>query len=79
MKKIKRCEVGHNVDYDVIKTYNKMHVTCGVQVEWKISGLKRKWRWLMKRFDTTKTQVHNCLELQINCINDFKWISHLKS
>jgi hypothetical protein len=25
-----------------------------MQVEWGIDGLKRKWRWLMKRFDSTK-------------------------
>jgi hypothetical protein len=71
--------VGCNVDYDVIKAYNKMHVTYGVQVEWRIGGLKRKWKWLMKRFDSTKTQLHICLELQFFCINDLKWISHLKS
>ncbi len=55
MKRIRRCEVGHNVDYDVIKAYNKMHVTYGVEMEWKIGGSKKKWRWLMKRFDSTKT------------------------
>jgi hypothetical protein len=31
-----------------------MHVGYKVQVDWGIGGLKRKWRWLMKRFDSTK-------------------------
>jgi len=65
MKRIRRCEVGHNVDYDVIKAYNKMHVTYGVEMEWKIGGSKKKWRWLMKRFDSTKTQVPHLFKATI--------------
>jgi len=26
MKRIGRCEINHNVDHDVIKAYNKMHL-----------------------------------------------------
>ncbi len=54
MRRIGRCEVGPNVDQDVIKAYNKIHVKYGVRMERGISGLKRKWRWLMKRFNSTK-------------------------
>jgi hypothetical protein len=31
-----------------------MHASFKVQVEWGISGLKRKWRRFMNRFDSTK-------------------------
>jgi len=54
MKRIGRCEAGPNVNQDSIKTYNKMHVGYRMQMEWGIGGLKRKRKWLMKRFDSTK-------------------------
>jgi hypothetical protein len=28
----------------IVRAYNKMHINNIMQVEWKISGLKRKWR-----------------------------------
>jgi hypothetical protein len=31
-----------------------MHVGYKVRVEWGIDGLKKKWRWFTKRFDSTK-------------------------
>jgi hypothetical protein len=42
MKRIRRCEIGPNVDQDVIRTYNKMNVGYKVQMEWGIGGLKKK-------------------------------------
>jgi len=54
MWRIGRCEIGLNVDQNAIKAYNKMCVGYKMQVEWGICGLKRKWRQLMKRFDSTK-------------------------
>jgi hypothetical protein len=54
MRRIGRCEIGFNVDQDVIRAYNKIDVGYGVRAEWGTRGLKRKWRWLMKRFDSTK-------------------------
>ncbi len=54
MKRIGKCEIGSNVDLDVIRTNNKMHVRYKMRMEWGIGGLKRKWRWLMKRFNSTK-------------------------
>jgi 3-methyladenine DNA glycosylase/8-oxoguanine DNA glycosylase len=44
MRRLGRWEVGPNVDENVIKAYNKMHVGYKVQVEWEIGGLKRKWK-----------------------------------
>ncbi len=56
MKRIGSCEVGLHVNQDYIKTYNKMHVGYRMQMEWGIGRLKRKmkWKWLMKRFNSTK-------------------------
>jgi hypothetical protein len=53
MKRIGRCEVSPNVDQYGIRTYNQMHVGYRMSMEWGIGGLKRKWRQLMKRFDST--------------------------
>ncbi len=54
MRRIGRHEISPNANKDAIKTYNKMHVGYKVWVEWGIGELKRKWKWLMKRFDSTK-------------------------
>jgi hypothetical protein len=42
MKKIERCGMGPNVDQDVIRAYNKMHVKYRMLVECEIGELKRK-------------------------------------
>jgi hypothetical protein len=39
MRRIGRYEIDLNVDQDVIKAYNKMHVGYRVRVEWGIGGL----------------------------------------
>jgi hypothetical protein len=44
MKRIRRREIGLNVDQDAIRAYNKMHARYRVRMEWAINGLKRKWR-----------------------------------
>jgi hypothetical protein len=54
MRRIGRWELAPNGDHVVVRTYNKMHAGFKVQVERGIGGLKRKWRCLMKRFDSTK-------------------------
>ncbi len=54
MRRIGRQEIVPNVDMDIVHAYNKMHVGYLVHVEWGIGGLKRKWRRLMKNFDSTK-------------------------
>jgi hypothetical protein len=51
---IRQQELMPNVDHAKMRAYNKMHASFRVQVEWGISGLKRKWRCLMKRFDSIK-------------------------
>jgi hypothetical protein len=45
--------VAFNADQNVIKAYNTMHVVYIMWVKWGIGGLKNKWKWLMKRFDST--------------------------
>ncbi len=44
MKRIGKCEVAPTIDYDLIKAYNIMHVKYGMQLEWGIGDLERKWR-----------------------------------
>jgi hypothetical protein len=45
--------VALNDDQDVITAYNTMLVVCIMWVECGIGGLKKKWRRLMKKFDST--------------------------
>jgi hypothetical protein len=54
MWRIKRWELTLDVDHAIVRTYNKMYPSFKGQMEWGICGLKRKWRHLMKRFDSTK-------------------------
>jgi hypothetical protein len=53
MRRIGQQEFALDINHDVLQTYNKMHVRFKVQVEWGISGVKRKWRRFMKRSDST--------------------------
>jgi hypothetical protein len=46
--RIRMCEVGPNVDQNVIRAYNIMHARYRMQVDWGVGGLKRKWKRLMK-------------------------------
>jgi hypothetical protein len=45
-------------------------------VEWKIGGLKRKWRHLMKRFDFTKPKFSHLFQVGILFANYFhrRWM-----
>jgi hypothetical protein len=54
MHRIERWELTPNVDHVVMRAYNKIHASFRVQVEWGMGELKRKWRHLMKKFDSTK-------------------------
>jgi len=47
-------KIGLNVDHDIINAYNNIHVRYIMQMAWGIGELKRKWKLLMKRFDSTK-------------------------
>jgi hypothetical protein len=42
MKKIGKCEVASNVNQDISRAYNTMHVVYIMQMEWGIGGLKNK-------------------------------------
>lgn len=59
MRRLGTHERPPDADDLAITTYNKMHAGYRVQVEWGIGGLKRKWRHLMCRFDTTKPKYHH--------------------
>jgi hypothetical protein len=44
---------------DLGLNHNKNNASCRVKVEWRIGGLKFKWRRLMKRFDSTKQNYNH--------------------
>jgi hypothetical protein len=46
-----------------------MHANFKVQMEWGIGGLKRKWRCLIKRFDSTKPKYAHLFQVVIVLIN----------
>jgi hypothetical protein len=52
-----------------MQAYNKMHVRFRVQVEWRIGGVKRKWKRLMKRFGSTKSKFTHLFRIVIIYIN----------
>jgi hypothetical protein len=53
-----------------MQTYNKMHASFKVQMEWGIGGLKKKWRCLMKRFDSTKPKYAHLFQ-DVAHLNNF--------
>ncbi len=69
MRRIGRQEIVPNVDMDIVHAYNKMHVGYLVHVEWGIGGLKRKWKRLMKRFDSTKSRYSHLFKSGTLLIN----------
>jgi hypothetical protein len=62
-------EFALDANHDVVQTYNKMHVGFKVQVEWGISGVKRKWRCFMKRFDSTQSKFTHLFQIAITFVN----------
>ncbi len=69
MWRIGRQEIILNANMDAVHAYNKMHVGYMVQVEWGIGGLKRKWKRLMKRFDSTKPRYSRLFKYGTLLIN----------
>ncbi len=69
MQRIGQQEFAQDVNHDVMQTYNKMHVGFKVQVEWGISGVKRKWEYFMKRFDSTQSKFTHLFQVLIVFIN----------
>jgi len=63
MQTIGQWELALNVDRVVVQAYNKMHASFKVQAEWGIGGLKRKWRCLMNRFDSTKPKYAHLFQI----------------
>ncbi len=61
---------------NIMNVYNKMHDVYRMKVEWGIKGLKRKCRWLMKHFDSTKDK-YNSLFLATSILNNLLQIYHL--
>jgi hypothetical protein len=53
MRNIGQWKFAPDATQDVVWAYNKMHAWFKVQVEWGIGGVKRKWRCLKKKFDST--------------------------
>ena len=54
MRRIDAREMNNAEMPAAITAYNKMHAGMRIAVEWGIGGLKRKWKRLMKGFDSTK-------------------------
>lgn len=69
MKRIRRYEIGLNVDQNVIKAYKKMHAGYKVWVEWGTNELKRKWGQLMKMFNSTKAMCIMLFKVVVILIN----------
>ncbi len=69
MWRIGRQELMPNANHVIMQTYNKMHANFKVQVEWGMGGLKRKWRCLIKRFDSTKPKYAHLFQIAIVLTN----------
>jgi hypothetical protein len=69
MRKTRQQEFALDANHDVVQTYNKMHVGFKVQMEWGISGVKRKWRHFMKRFDYTQSTFTHLFQVVVIFIN----------
>jgi hypothetical protein len=73
---LKRQKLALRHDLEAMYAYNKMHVRYKVWAEWGIGGLKRKWKKLMKRFDSTKPKYNHLFRTIIIFIN-FLYMHHL--
>jgi len=63
MRKIGKLEVGSNTNQYAVEAYNTMHMGYKVRMEWKIGGLKRKWKRLMKIFDSIKPKYKHLFKV----------------
>src|SRR5690349_2283130 len=45
--------LAYPTNMEAIDAFNAVHAGLRVKVEWGIGGMKRKWRKLMKKFDST--------------------------
>jgi len=67
-ERIGRWEVVPNSNLDAIQTYNKMHAGYLVQME-RDRSLKRKWRRLMKIFNSTKPKFSHLFQFVALLVN----------
>lgn len=67
----RRCELTFGHDLNVIHAYNKMYIGYKMRIEWKIGGLKQKWKRLMKCFDSTMPKSNHLFEIVIILTNFF--------
>jgi hypothetical protein len=58
MWRLGNCELAFGHDLNVVHVYNEMHARYIVWVEWGISGLKQKWKRLMKCFNLQSPYNH---------------------
>lgn len=65
MHRIRQQEFALNKDHDVMQIFNNMHIGFKFQVQWGISDLKRKWRHLAKKFDSTKLKNTHLFQIVI--------------
>jgi len=76
------CKIGwwklvQNVNHDAMQTFNKMHV----RVEWGINGVRRKWKCLMKRLDSTKPKYVDIFQAIVMLLTSYikgVWTSHMR-
>jgi hypothetical protein len=64
-----RCELAPRHDFDAINAFDKMHVGYKISVEWGIGGLKRMWKVLMKKIDSTKGEYNHFFPIITIVIN----------
>ncbi len=69
MQRIGRRKIAPITYMDIMHAYDNMHVGYRVHVEWGIGRLKRKWRKLMKSFDSTKPRYSHLFKSRALLIN----------
>jgi hypothetical protein len=65
MHRIRQEEFALDEDHDAMQTFNNMHIGFKFQVQWGISDLKRKWRHLAKKLDSTKFKYTHLFQIAI--------------
>jgi hypothetical protein len=81
MYQIGRCELVLRHDLNVINVHKKIHVSYKMRVEWRIKGLNRKWKQLMKRFNSIKPKYNHLFHVKLSWQTFYTyvwWTSHIK-
>jgi hypothetical protein len=69
MFQLRKPELAHGHDQNVINAYNKMHVGYRVKMEWGIGRLKWKWKKSIKHFNSTKSKYYHLFHVTIILTN----------